>query len=129
MLIEGVDVGKKNRNYTSQVYPEEKQGNIKDANKKLRTIIKQLNKKIKQLEESNKTLRRSFNESCEYISRKTKDESLENIIQDVKKNKEEICPKCGKNNREGFSVLIFPKVKILECTCGFKARKNRDERD
>lgn len=140
-------MAKTNRKYSSQTYPEEKEGRTKDANRKLRSQIKSLKKQLARLEEDNRTLRRSFNKSCQYIDEKIKGKSIEKVLEDIKNfdyketersrqkekekmkeiNTDENCPKCGKNSKEGFVKMSFSKFKILKCVCGFRKKENKSE--
>lgn len=140
-------MAKTNRKYSSQTYPEEKEGKTKDANRKLRGQIKSLKKQLARLEEDNRTLRRSFSKSCQYIDEKIKGKSIEEVLEDIRNfeyketergrqkerekmketNTDKNCPRCGKNSKEGFVKMSFSNFKILKCTCGFRKRENESE--
>ena len=142
-------MAKTNRKYSSQTYPEEKEGRTKNANKKLRGQIKSLKKQLAKLEEDNRTLRRSFNKSCQYIDEKIQGKSIEEVLEDIrtfdyketergrqreieKREKtvnriDENCPDCGKTNKEGFVKLSFLKYELLSCKCGYRTRKDKGE--
>lgn len=123
----------------NRAFPEEKEGNIKEANRKLRAEIRNLKKIIKILENENKTLSRSFNKSCEYIQDVVKEKELEDIFDMVddfdyketskgrdkeksKKNNQKgdkSCPKCDNGS---CKELNFGKFKIYTCKCGFREK-------
>jgi bisphosphoglycerate-dependent phosphoglycerate mutase len=134
----------------SVVYPEDKDGRVKDANKKLKAQNKALSKKIKRLQSENKTLERAYGKSCDFMQEKLKDYGLEQIIQMIndfeykengkgrdreqKKNKDSketlilnSCPECGKKIDNGYVVLSYPKFKIQSCQCGHKSRVENGE--
>ena len=136
----------------NMVYGEEKEGRIKDANKKLRSEINSLKKQIKKLREDNATLQRGFNKSCNYIQSEHDNFSIEKVIDivnnfeyketekgrqralenptDVELDKTEEeknfmlknCPKCDKNKEEGFEVMNFQDFSIINCKCGHRTR-------
>ena len=131
------------------VYPEEREGRTKNANKKLKNENRALNKKIRRLQSENKTLQRAFNKSCSFMEEKLKDYSLDQIIQMIddfkyketekgrRKKEENVveqetlilnnCPKCGKNEGDGYVVLSYQKFKVQSCQCGFKSKVDNDE--
>jgi predicted RNase H-like nuclease (RuvC/YqgF family) len=137
-------VGRSYRRYNNTSYPEEKEGNAKDANKKLKAEIKNLKKIIKNLESENKTLTRSFNKSCDFINNKLADKKIEQIIEMInefdqqeveeKKRKEEVkkkekklaqekeCPKCFMPEGRGYKIIDFSNFKVHTCVCGYRAR-------
>jgi hypothetical protein len=132
------------------VYPEEKEGRIKDANRKLRSDLKRERNKVKQLQQDLASLQRAFNKSCQYISEKLADQNIENVIELVndfdyketqkgrereevtKQNKDTIfisknCPDCGNVKGENYQVLNFASFRILTCKCGFRKRISQGE--
>ena len=124
----------------NRVYPEEKEGRAKDANNKLRAQIKNLKKRILQLETHNKTIERAYSKSCDFIQDKLSDKSLEQVLNMVnnyehketqrgreKAEKEDSfnvdkCPDCDSINGKGFSILNFEKYKIESCNCGYRRK-------
>jgi hypothetical protein len=141
-------VGRKNYSASRILYPEEKEGKIKDANKELRSQNKQLKKKIRQLEEENRSLKRAFNKSTDYIEQKIKHKSIERVIdivndfdyketergrERVAKQKEnrifmsQKCPECGKVESEGFNTFEYIKFVVHTCKCGFRTKVNKSE--
>lgn len=139
-------MGRSHKRYKNTSYPEEKEGNTKDANKKLKTEIKNLKKIIKNLESENRTLTRSFNKSCDYINNRLSDKKIEQIIEMInefdqqevedKKRKEEVnkkekklaeekeCPKCFMPEGRGYKIIDFNTFKVHTCVCGHRARIN-----
>ena len=137
-------MGRSYRKYKNTSYPEEKEGNVKDTNKKLKAEIKSLKKIIKNLESENKTLTRSFNKSCDFINQKLSDKNVEDIIEMVNesdqkiseenKRKEEArkkekkllrekeCPKCFTPEGKGFKIINFNTFKVHTCVCGYRTR-------
>lgn len=141
---------RKNGRNVSAIYPEEKEGRTKDANKKLKSQIRNLKKTIKQLESSNHTLLRAYDKSCDFIQHELADKSLKQILtmvdnheyKETKKGREKKtkkieaeeallhhkCPECGNMDGEGYSLRNIGIIKIESCTCGYKKRKaNPDE--
>jgi rubrerythrin len=135
-------VGKGYRKYSNVSFPEEKEGNLKEANRKLRDEIKNLKKIIKNLETENKTLSRSFNKSCDFIHQKVSDKNLEEVIgmindfdyKETKKgrekekdkknnqNSDKTCPKCDIKEGEGYSIMEFGNFQVHKCSCGFREK-------
>lgn len=143
-------MGRSYRNYNNTNYPEEKEGNAKDANKKLKAQIKSLKKIIKNLESENKTLLRSFNKSCDFINQKLSDKNIHEIIKMIddfdyketengrqreeqkkkekiiekeeKKEKQKECPKCFLSQENGFKIIDFTTFKVYTCSCGYRTR-------
>ena len=142
----------KNNSKSSIDYPEEKEGNTKDANKKLKSQIRSLKKTIKQLESQVGTLNRSFNKSCDFIQDKLEKRSLKDILnmidtydyketehgreqakirKNIKKAEEKDdndiffitnCPRCNNDITKGFNVMRFNGFKIENCSCGYRNR-------
>jgi len=141
-------VGRSHKRYKNTSYPEEKEGNIRDTNKKLKAEIKNLKKIIKNLESQNKTLSRSFNKSCDFINDTLYDKNVEDIIEMVNesdqkkseenKRKEEAlkkekklaiekeCPKCFTTEGKGFKIINFNTFKVQTCVCGYRTRINEE---
>jgi len=135
-------LAKNNRNL-SIIYPEERYGKTKDANKKLKAQIKRQGKRIKQLESEIQTLSRAFQKSCDFIQQKLKNRKLSEIIEMInnygyketekgrQKEKEdnfivENCPDCGKTKDKGFSIMNFSTFTLVKCECGYKNRKRSE---
>lgn len=132
----------------NNTYPEEREDNVKDTNKKLKAEIKHLRKVIKNLQSENKTLSRAFDKSSDFINQKLSDKTVEQIIEMVsdfekkKKEQEEVvkqkqeekkkqeaeknksCPNCFCNQEEGFKIVDFKTFKIHMCNCGYRTRVN-----
>lgn len=122
----------------SVTYPGDNDERTKDANKKLKAQIRNLQKIIKRLESENKTLNRAFNKSCDFIQQKLYDKNLKEImdmienfdyketengrIAERKKNK---CPKCA--DYQNYKVMNFNKFKINICKCGHRERIDTHE--
>lgn len=140
-------MGRRNRS-VSTLYPQEKEGRVKDANKELRAENRQLRKKVKRLEENLRTLKRGFNKNADYIDKKLADKSLEEVLSIVnnfdyketekgrekmaKQNNDRIfmspkCPECGKVEKEGFSTFDYVKFVVQTCKCGFRTKVDRGE--
>lgn len=143
-------MGRSYRNCNNVHYPEEKEGNSKDANKKLKAQIKSLKKIIKNLESENKTLLRSFNKSCDFINQKLSDKNIKEIVEMIddfdyketengrqeeekkkkekqtmkEKQKEKECPKCFAPQDRGYKVIDFTTFKVHTCVCGYRSRIN-----
>lgn len=140
-----------NRRYKN-VYPEEKEGKIKDANKTLKAENKFLRKRVKELEEAVRTLKRGFDKSINYVKSTQEGMKVEDVIKLVdkhdfketqkgrKKEKERQetifeeenfilnnCPKCDKNRKEGFIVLDYGKFSVVTCSCGYRDRVEGNE--
>jgi predicted nuclease with TOPRIM domain len=130
-------VGKGNRRLNT-VYPEENEGKVKDANRKLRSKIKELEKKVKKLQGENRQLKRCFGKSAEYINDKISDKNIEEVIKTVDdyeyketkkgnkllKEKKAICPKCDTPKGEEYKILDFISFLVHTCTkCGFRKRQ------
>lgn len=137
-------MGRGQRRYTNTSYPEEKEGNAKDANKKLKAEIKNLKRIVKNLESENRTLTKSFSKSCDFINNKLADKKIEQIIEminefdqqevDELKRKEEVkkkekklaqekeCSKCFMPEGRGYKIIDFVTFKIHTCVCGHRAR-------
>lgn len=134
-------MAKSNRKITT--YPEEKEGKVRDANKKLKSQVRSLKKTIKQLESQVHTLSRSFDKSCDFIQHKLEDKKLEDILNMIdnfgyketsrgrakkkkidKKPTKQKCPSCEAT--EGFKVIEFKSrgFAIESCTCGYSSRVN-----
>ncbi len=133
----------------SVVYPEEKEGRVKDANRKLKAQVRNLKKKIKQLESENKTIGRAYDKSCDFIQDKLSDKSLEEVLnmvkghgyketekgrEDKKKNPDEFedfivdkCPKCGTMDEERYTQFNLGKFKIESCACGYRRKAETSE--
>lgn len=139
------------------MYSDEREGKTKDANNKLKSQIKSLKKQLKRADEDNRQLSRSFNKSIGIIKDRLEGYSVEQVIQMIndweyketakgrereraKKEaesevglKEEknlnlpVCPKCGKNKKEGFSIMKFEKFTINNCPCGYRLKVDNDE--
>lgn len=140
-------MGRTYKRHNNNSYPEEKEGNIRDTNKKLRDEIKSLKKIIKNLESENKTLTKSFNKSCDFINESFSDKNVEEVIETVnqfdkkkteqKKHREEAkkkenrvikeneCPKCFMTEGRGFKTIDFDTFKVLTCVCGYRTRVNK----
>jgi len=132
-------VGRGYRKFNKVSFPEEKEGNVKEANRKLRAEIRSLKKIIKILESENRTLSRSFNKSCDYIQEVVKDKNLEDVMdmisdfdyKETEKGREKekgknssqkedkTCPKC---NNAKYKVMNFGSFKIHTCTCGYREK-------
>lgn len=135
----------------NKTYPEEKEGNLRETNRKLKSQIKHLNKMLKQLESENQTLQRAFSKSIDFIKNKNHQKSLEQVLNDVESyeyketekgrervkeekienattQSQESCPKCGKKVGDGFAVLKFPQFCVHSCSCGYKARFEIDDK-
>jgi hypothetical protein len=137
----------KNNRRLGVVYPEEREGKLKDANRKLKSQIRNLKKRLSILETENKTLRRGFYKNCDFIQEKLEDKTLEEILKMVEefnykensrdqklKKKEEKkdftlteCPKCSKKVKEGYTVMDFKKFKVNSCICGYRERVENSE--
>jgi predicted nuclease with TOPRIM domain len=137
----------KNKKGHVRLYPEEKEGNLRDTNRKLKSQIKHLNKTIKQLESENQTLQRAFNKSVDFLKNKSSQKSLEEVFCEVesfehketrkgrekeKENKEQenvfeqkkSCPECGNTENNGFGTTKFSNFEVHWCSCGYKTRVN-----
>lgn len=130
------------RNYNNNSFPEEKEGNVKEANQKLRAEIKRLKRIIKSLEIENKTLTRSFNKSCDFIHQNISSKSIEEVLgmidefdyketekgrereKDKKniQNEDKTCPKCDIIQGKGYSIMDFGTFKIHTCKCGHREK-------
>lgn len=141
-------MGRSYRKYNNTSYPEEKEGNAKDANKKLKAEIKNLKKVIKNLESEKRTLTRSFNKSCDFINHKLADKKIEQIIeminefdqQEIEANRlkeeakkkekklaqEKECPKCFMPEGRGYKIIDFNTFKVHTCVCGYRARVSNE---
>lgn len=145
-------MGRSYRNSNNVHYPEEKEGNSKDANKKLKAQIKSLKKIIKNLESENKTLLRSFNKSCDFINQRLSDKNIREIVEMIndfdyketengrqreeekkaskKKEKQSMkeneCPKCFAPQDRGYKIIDFATFKVHTCVCGYRSRVNAD---
>lgn len=132
----------------NNTYPEEREENAKDSNKKLKAEIKHLRKVIKNLESENKTLSRAFDKSSDFINQKLSDKTIEQIIEMVndfeekKKEQEKVlkekqetkrkqeaeknktCPDCFADQDGGFRIVDFKTFKVHMCGCGFRTRVN-----
>lgn len=134
----------RNRKLNVQVYPEEREGRVKDANKKLKSQVRQLKKQLKQLETQNKTLQRAFNKSCDFIQSKLENKSIKEILnminsfdhketergrekQAENKPLENKCPKCDKKEKQGYSIMHFNSVVLKKCECGYEERVKLNE--
>lgn len=137
----------KNNRKLKMVYPEDREGRVKDANRKLRSDLKKEKNKVKKLEQDLATLQRAFNKSCQYINEKLSNEKVEDIIdlvnnfkyketergrkkQEMEQNKNIIlkkCPECDTIKGEGYAVMNFTKSKVLSCKCGFRRRIDESE--
>lgn len=134
---------KNNRSF-NVVYPEEREGRTKDANRKLRSQVKSLRKAVKRLEEENRTLFRAFGKSCDFIQHKLSDKNLEQVLRMVENfnyketkkgidlankkkesKKEESCPDC--ENSEGYKEMVFETFEIKYCSCGYRSKVEKDE--
>ncbi len=122
----------------SVVYPEENEGKTKDANRKLKGQIRNLQKTIKRLESENKTLNRAFNKSCDFIQQKLSNKSLRQIMDmidnfeyketergRIAEREKNTCPKC--NEEESYKTMNFEKFKINICKCGHRSKVNNYE--
>jgi predicted RNase H-like nuclease (RuvC/YqgF family) len=147
--LQGGKVGKSFKSYNKTHFPEEREGNAKDSNKKLKAEIKNLKKIIKNLESQNKTLTRSFNKSCDFINEKIQDKNVEEVVKIIdnyeyketekgrekQKNKkeninnntkkEEECPECFEPESKGFKIINFDTFKVHTCICGYRTRVNK----
>lgn len=141
-------MGRSHRKYNKMSYPEEKEGNVRDTNRKLKAEIKSLKKIIKNLESQNKTLTRSFNKSCDFINEKFSDKNVEDVIeivnkidqekieedkkrQEIKKKEKRLaqekeCPKCFATEGKGYKIINFDTFKVHTCTCGYRTRINNE---
>lgn len=136
----------KSRNYGNSVlYPEEREGRIKDANKKLRSQIRQLKKTVKQQDAEIRTLQRAYNKTIEYIEETHSGKSVEEVIEivngtkhkETKKGQEKVdeqkklnvekCPDCGKIEGKEFSVMKFKNFTLKTCSCGYRKRFDTSE--
>lgn len=137
----------KNNRKLKMLYPEEREGRVKDANRKLRSDLKREKNKVKKLEQDLATLQRAFDKSCQYINEKLSNEKVEDIIelvdsfkyketekgrkkQETKQNENIMlkkCPKCDTIKGEGYTVINFTKSKVLSCKCGFRKRIDEGE--
>ena len=136
---------RKNGKSLNVSYPEEREGRTKDANNKLKSQIRNLKKRLKQLESHNHTLSRAYDKSCDFIQQKLSSSSLKEILKMVddheyketkkgrekkalKKKEEEAllspkCPECGSIEEEGYSLRKLGKITMENCTCGYKKTK------
>lgn len=127
------------RNKSSMVYPEEREGKTKDANKKLKSQIRSLKKTIKQMDTQIKTLSRSFDKSCDFIQNELKDKKLPDILKmiddfdfkETEKGRERFenekqagdsCPRC--DSAFNFKVTHFKEkgFTLESCSCGYRKR-------
>jgi len=131
---------RKNNKKFNIAYPEEKEGKLKDANKKLKSQVRNLQKKIKQLESHNDTIYRAYNKSCDFIQHKLSDKSLEEVLNIVntysekgtKKQKSKTvsgdkCQQCGNVVGEGYTSFSVGKFKIESCSCGHRRKTETSE--
>jgi hypothetical protein len=145
-------VAKNNRNIKIVNYPEEREGRIKDANKKLKSELKKEKNKVKKLKQDIATLQRAYNKSCEYISEKLAERNFDKVedvidlvndfdyketqrgrekIKIEKQKKEEKlsikCPKCSTIKGEGYLVLKYESFDVASCKCGFRKKVTKSE--
>jgi len=140
---------RKNSKNFSVVYPDEKEGRSKDANRKLRSEVKNLKKRIRQLESHNKTIERAYSKSCNFIQDKLSNKTLEEVLNMVKnyehketekgrnqslKEKPKVkglvsnsCPKCGNIEKEGYAIFGMGKFTIESCACGYRKKADSSE--
>lgn len=138
-------MGKKRSYMNDVVYPEERDGRAKDANKKLKSQVRSLKKTVKQQESEIKTLRRAYNKSLSIIEEMHSDKSLSEVIdivnnseyketkkgQDKEKENKNLnldrCPDCGKMEKKGFSIMKFKGFVRKMCDCGYNKRFDANE--
>ena len=84
------------------VYPDEREGRVKDANKKLKAQVNSLKKQLRQAQEDVTTLRRAFNKSCNYIQHEHNNYSLEEVIEMVNSLK-------SKENKDEYFLYVHSK--------------------
>jgi hypothetical protein len=142
-------VAKNNRKLRMVNYPEEREGRIKDANRKLRSDLKREKNKVKQLKQDLASLQRAFNKSCQYINEKLADQNIENIIElvnnfdykETEKGREQVeikqktdtnlistkCLDCGRVEGEGYMVLNYVNFNVHTCKCGFRQRVSQGD--
>ena len=124
-------MAKNNRKSRLSIYPEEREGRVKDANRKLKAQVRNLQKVVKQLEWHNKTLQKAFDKSCDFIQERLSGKDLEEIIDMINgresqsKQKKEACPKCERE--EGYKVMTLNKFIIKKCICGYRSKADGDE--
>ena len=135
-------MAKYNRNL-KVVYPDEKEGKVRDANKKLKSQIRTLKKAVKKLESENKTLNRAYSKSCNFIQDSLSNKSLEQIMGMIEdfdyketekgREKEEIkdtannCPECDNAINKGYVIMDFEKFTLKSCKCGYRSKVNTCE--
>lgn len=136
----------KNTRKLNVIYPEEKEGRIKDANRKLRSDLKREKNKVKQLQKDLASLQRAFDKSCEYINDKLSNRNIEDVMEiiddfnyketekgrekeNLKKEKKipNKCPDCGRVESEDCKTLNFKDFNVIICKCGFRKRVNHSE--
>lgn len=139
----------KNNRKLRTVYPEEKEGRVKDANKKLKSQIRNLKKTVRHLESENRTLARAFDKSCDFIQNRLENRSLSQILKmidefdyketeigreqvelekiEIKAFEAERCPDCNKDKKEGFAMLDLGSFIVRSCGCGFKSKVSKSE--
>lgn len=143
----------KNNRKLKTVYPEEREGRVKDANRKLRSDLKRERNKVKKLQQDMASLQRAFSKSCQYISEKLADRDIREVIElvndfdyketengrkreeekEVTKQNEDTtfisknCPDCGTLKGVNYTVMNFMNFKILSCKCGFRKRIDQGE--
>lgn len=129
----------------NMLYPEEKEGNTRNANTKLKGEIKRLKKQIKQLESDNRQLNRSLNKTLDFVQSKIKNLSLEEVMEivDTFKYKETIngqkkleqkiqeeneknkCPDCGRSEKDGYKIIDLGTCVVYNCTCGYRSKDDK----
>lgn len=109
-------MGKSYRKYNNKTYSDEKDDNIKDANKKLKAEIKSLKKQIRDLELEKQKMTKSSEHNNEVFRAVQKDRPKEY-------GKKE-CPKCSTPEGKEFKIIEFNTFKVHTCVCGYRTRIN-----
>jgi len=82
----------------NKVYPKEGEHKLKEANRSLKSKVKQLTKKVSDLEAVNEQLQEAFLRGIQQVSKATKKLEVEEVVKLV--NDEEFTPKANKTKED-----------------------------
>lgn len=102
---------------------------LEKENSKLKKVIREKDKTIKQLKSESKTAEDSFRITESYLKEITKGKPLSEILDIVGKNLplQDIdypCPKC---NSRDMKKILFTGFYIVSCECGYRKRVDEEQ--
>lgn len=107
-----------------------KENSFEEQIKKLKRVLREKDRTIKQLKSEISTLELAWQETTKYLQEATGDKPLSKIMSIIDKGAKlpknnDPCPKC---NSKDLKVIIFPKFHIISCeACGYRDRIDEEK--